>query len=487
VIMDTARSALQVGILVCLGALLFGYGYVFFNGTLKSQRFYTVTVEFKNAGGISSGAAVEMSGVTIGQVAPAPVGVTLDSATDKALVQLQITKGVNIPVGSVITITASLLGGSANIAIIPPALGPGSAPVKYYAPGALIQGTEAFDISSVAGQTGQLIDQVNRTTIKADKLIETVTFTAANLNKLLLNQQLKQNLLETTQNIDEASREGVILTEQLHQALTDDNSSIQTALGNVDVMTDQMRNITLDNKAKLDEIVSNLNSTTATLNQLTQSTNRTLTQGNVVANLSSTVENMKQASANFEQITDDFHKFSSDPKVQANLRTTVDNLAQTTTNTKILVSRLSSLVGNRVAKRGAGEAFLGNLDFTQNLRTNKFRTDADLYAPLNNTDFIRLGIYDITESNQLNLQYGSSLPYNRALDARAGVYAGKVGVGLDYHLFRNNNLSLDLYDPNRLHLDLKARLRLSNQAALIVGGEDLTHNSGAVIGVELRR
>ena len=314
-----------------------------------------------------------------------------------------------------------------------------------------------------------------------------MTVTVTNLNKLLVDQTLKQNLVDTTANIDEASKQAVLLTEQLHQVLAVDNNGIEDALGNMDAATGQMKEITVENHAKLDEIVSNLNSTTATLNQLTQSTNRTLTQNDVMGNLSTTVSNLKDATSNLDKISDDIHSLSSDPKVQANLRTTVDNLAQTTTSAKNLISRVNALVGGKTEHRGTGQTFLGNLDFTENFTTHKFRTDADLYAPLNTTDFLRAGIYDITESNQLNLQYGSSLPYNRALDARAGVYAGKVGVGLDYDLFRNNNLSMDLYDPNKVHLDIKARIRLSNQAALIVGGENLTHQGGAVLGLELRR
>jgi phospholipid/cholesterol/gamma-HCH transport system substrate-binding protein len=485
--MDTARSALQVGILVCLGVVLFGFGYFFFTGSLKSQDYYTVTAEFKDAGGVGPGADVDMSGVKIGQVAPAPYGVRLSPATNEALLQLEIAKGYYIPVGSVVTISASLLGGSASVAIVPPVLVAGETRPPNYAPGSVIIGTEGFNIAEVGGQTGLLLDQVSKTTIKADKLIETVTTTAASLNKLLANQQIKQNLIDTSDNIDEASKQGVVLTEQLHQMLSEDNATAQGALGNINVATDQVKDLAVDNKAKLNQIVSNLNATTSTLNQLTQSTNRTLTQGNVVGNLSSTVANLKDATNNLDAMSNDLHKFTSDPQVQANLRTTVDNIAQTTTATKSLVSRINALVGGKVTRRGSGTAgFIGNLDFTQNTRTNKFRTDVDLYAPINTTDFLRLGIYDITESNQLNLQYGTTLPYNRALDARAGVYAGKVGVGLDYHLFRNNNLSMDLYDPNRLHLDLKARVRLSNQAALIIGGEDLTRNSGAVVGVELR-
>ncbi len=486
--MDNARSALQVGILVLLGVVLFSFGYVFFNGSTKNKNSYFVTIEFKNAGGLSQGAEVDMSGIKVGQVPMTPNSVRLDPATNDALIDLQMDKRYHIPVGSVVTVASSLLGGTSSVAIFPPQIVPGQPRPDNYHAGAVIQGTDGFNIASVGGQTGQLLDQVSKTTVKADKLIETVTVTAANLNDLLNNQRLRDNLIQTTSNINAASKQGLLLTLQLRQMLADDNISVNQALAQVDDTTGALDSVAQKNKAKLNQIVANLDAATTTLNQLTQNTNRTFTQGDVAGNVTSTVDKLKEASNNLDNITSDLHSITSDPKVQANVRETVDNLAQTTASTKTLVSRITSLVGGRVSPRGSGSnAFLANLDFSQNLRTDKFRTDIDLYAPINSTDYVRAGIYDITESNYLNLQYGTSLPYNRALDARAGVYAGKVGAGLDYHLFRNNNLSLDFYDPNRLHLDLKARVKLNNQAALIVGGEDLTRNAGAVIGVELRR
>jgi phospholipid/cholesterol/gamma-HCH transport system substrate-binding protein len=486
--MDTARSALQVGILVCLGVVLFGVGYVFFNGTVKSHNSYVVTAQFKDAGGITPGAEVDMSGIKIGQVSTAPNGVRLDPTTNTALLDLRIDKRYKIPTASAVTVAASLLGGTASIAIFPPSRYHGEIPESYYVEGSVIVGQEGFNVSKVGSQTGQLIVEVSKTTEKADKLIETVTATAANLNTLLNSAQLRENLLDTTTNIDSASKQGLLLTQQLRAVLASDNTQIYDALGNIKSTTNVATELASDNKEKLDAIVTNLNATTQTLNQLMQSTSKTLAQNDTTGKLSDAVSKLDEASANLDAISSDFHKFSSDPKVQANLRTTVDNLAQTTDSAKSLVARINSLVGGKVRIRGSGEnAFLANLDFSQNFNTDKFRTDVDIVAPISSTDFVSGGIYDLTESNLLNLQYGTTLPYNRGLDARAGVYAGKVGVGLDYHLFRNNNMSLDLYDPNRLHLDLKARIRLSNQAALIIGGEDLTRDSGAVVGVELRR
>src|SRR5579862_2299787 len=113
--MDTARTALQVGLLVFLAAVLFVIGYYFFFGAVHSQKYYTVTAQFDDAQGIQQGAEVDLAGVKIGEVA----GVKL-SPKNKALVQLRILKGRRVPRASSVTIASSLLGGNSNVAITPP-------------------------------------------------------------------------------------------------------------------------------------------------------------------------------------------------------------------------------------------------------------------------------------------------------------------------------------------------------------------------------
>ena len=43
------------------------------------------------------------------------------------------------------------------------------------------------------------------------------------------------------------------------------------------------------------------------------------------------------------------------------------------------------------------------------------------------------------------------------------------------------------YDPNNLHLNVHGVLMLAPELGLLVGGEDLTRRSGAVIGLQYRR
>jgi hypothetical protein len=213
-----------------------------------------------------------------------------------------------------------------------------------------------------------------------------------------------------------------------------------------------------------------------------------MTKGDMGDNLSGAAANLKQATAQLNQIASDIHGLTSSPQVQADIKTTVHNVAQVSGQTQQLVSKLDAITSGHFGTAGKGSPkFEGRLDFTQNFRTDKFRTDLDLYAPLSSTDFASVGVYDLTGANTLNLQYGVRAAYNSPLDYRAGVYAGKVAVGADYDLFGPDTLSFDLYDPNRLRLDARLHVPLDKQLGFWFGVEDVPRTNGVTLGVELRR
>ncbi|HEX5323202.1 MAG TPA: MlaD family protein [Capsulimonadaceae bacterium] len=487
--MDTARTALQVGLLVFLAAVLFIIGYYFFFGAVHSQKYYTVTVQFDDAQGIQQGAEVDLAGVKIGEVASVKL-----SPTNKALVQLRILKGRRIPRASSVTIASSLLGGNANVAITP-----ASPQVEQargdYQPGDIIRGTAPFGLSSVEAQAGPVLSQLNTTMKKADLLILQATRTAASINKTTLaanriigNPHLQQSLADTMANLDQASQQGVLLARQIRTTVAVDNAEARVSLANINSTTGEFRDLAAQNRAKLNRMIASLDQTMATLNQLTAQMNSAVTQGNVAGNLSDTVANLKQATVQLNQIEMDIHSLTSDTQIRSDLKTTIHNAAEASGNTERLVDRLNAIAGGRLGGTGKGAlSFEGRLGFTENFRTDKFRTDFDLLTPLSSHDFARLGVFDLTESNKLNLQYGERPTYNSLVDYRAGVYAGKVGIGADYDLFGSDTFSLDLYDPNRLRLDARAHFPFNKQSGLWVGVEDVPRTNGFTLGVELRR
>lgn len=115
------------------------FGQVSFAGT----QHYRVTAEFSDAGGLQSGARVEVAGVEIGRVE----SVVLTDTLTKARATLSIQPDIRLPEDSRATIKTAGLIGERFIDI---AIGPAA---KTILPGGQIQHTESpVDILDTIGQ-----------------------------------------------------------------------------------------------------------------------------------------------------------------------------------------------------------------------------------------------------------------------------------------------------------------------------------------------
>jgi phospholipid/cholesterol/gamma-HCH transport system substrate-binding protein len=97
---------------------------------------------------------------------------------------------------------------------------------------------------------------------------------------------------------------------------------------------------------------------------------------------------------------------------------------------------------------------------------------------------LELGLYDFADRNKLVAQYGTDVGLGLF---RYGIYASKLGAGLDLGLGARSSLQLDLYDPNRLQFDVRALVDLNKDFALWVGADSLFRKSTPMIGMRLKR
>ena len=474
----------MVGVLVLVAAVLAIWCYSFFNQRLRTNSTYGLVVMFDDAEGISKQADVYLAGVNIGAV----TSVGLSPTTGRAEVRIQIQKGIGVPIGSVATINSSLLGGASTIDFTPPEQTGVLSAADYYAPGTIIDGRPTTSLAEVQAQAGTLMSQLSTTAQKADALLDQATKTAATLNQMISDPRVRGSLDDTVMNLDKASEQGLQLTNDLRTMMAQDNGQVKGVLGNVAATTEQLHATTQANSAQITQIVENLKQTTGQLAAMTQQANETFTKGNTIENLSDTIANLKQATVKMNQIAANISDLTGDKQVEGDIKTTIHNTALVSENLGALIPRLTALVGKgRTTQVAAGNAqFETKLDFTQDLRTNKFRTDFDLLTPISGTDFARLGVYDLTGLNELNLQYGQASPYNKLLTYRAGIYASKVGFGADYDLFGDKTFSLDIYNPNRIQIDAKQKLRLNKESSLWFGVQDIPRTNAVAVGFELQ-
>lgn len=486
--MGTGRSAFQVGILVIIAAAMFIGGYYFFKRDQLASNSYRVTIEFTDAEGVDKGSDVDFSGVPVGQVEDIQL-----SPSGTALVRARLRRAVRIPTSATITIVSSLLGSRATVEILPSKLPPGSLQT-YYAPGATIVGSQGMSLASLQGQAGGLIDSLKVTANKTNKLIDQLTVTAQSANRLINNPTMKNSLAATMDNIHDASGQALQIATELHRMVGANGRILTASLGNVESSTQDLKNLTRANGTRLNDMIANLDASSDQVktlvthaNRLLDATSATLNKGDAVGNLTATLANLKTATEKLNSIEDDVRSITGDKTVQDNLKTTVKNVAQASGQTNELIARLDALSGGHPSH---APQISSQLVFWEDFRQPKFRTDFDIFFPYGSQNFIRAGVYDLTESNGLNFQVGQR--YNDRVSGRAGVYDNKVGVGFDYSLFglgggeTNKDLfTADLYNPNNLTLDLRQRLRIGNGTAMWLGMENIPKSPTVAAGFEL--
>jgi hypothetical protein len=84
----------------------------------------------------------------------------------------------------------------------------------------------------------------------------------------------------------------------------------------------------------------------------------------------------------------------------------------------------------------------------------------------------------------MNLQVGRPLGAN---SLRYGLYASRLGIGLDVGPPSHPRLSADLYGTDEPHLDVAARARLGRGLDLKLGVQSLFGDNAPMIGVTMRK
>ncbi len=121
-------------------------------------------------------------------------------------------------------------------------------------------------------------------------------------------------------------------------------------------------------------------------------------------------------------------------------------------------------------------------NISEQMNPGKFRLDLDARVPFGQRSLFNAGLYDLGENTRLDLQFGNNL--TDQLLVRYGIYASKIGAGLEYAAPAGFGLRADLYDPNHPRLDVRGLIRVNKNASLWVGGQSIFDNPSPAVGVQ---
>ena len=159
-------------------------------------------------------------------------------------------------------------------------------------------------------------------------------------------------------------------------------------------------------------------------------------------------------------MAEEIHEVTGDPEVRDNLKTTIRQAREVTQKANDTLDNLKSIETQpsvEVLYSGKDRDWITNFNVDVSKESKPDR-------------FLRVGVEDIGEGNDLNLEVGRT---KGRLGARAGLIAGEPGIGLDADLGGRWRFSADAYDPNDFRLRLSAQYRLHEDTYLMGQFRDL--------------
>ncbi len=288
-----------------------------------------------------------------------------------------------------------------------------------------------------------------------DKVMGQVQELLTSVNDVMGNKDLQRSLVQTVVNMQN-------LTSRLDRTMA------------------VLENLVVENQGQVVQMLTQLNAATASMDRTMRNVEAMMANLATVGadpqtaeNLRQTLANVADASARVVRITEGLEKITTDEKVQDDLKTTIHNARELTDRAKGMMGKLSSIeVKPQVDLMYSGGA-------------HDWKTDFNVDVGKKDGAYLRLGVEDIGEDNNVNAQVGNKFAKGR-MGLRGGVVNGKAGLGLDVYGGKRFQFSVEGYDPDDMQLRLGVAYDLTGKGTSLVGQWDHVNDSDrrrAYVGV----
>ncbi len=302
--MDLSNE-LKVGLAVILTAVIFFFGYRFFQNVPLFGGTYALETSLENASGLTQGSAVQINGITVGEVE----SLRLNGSERNVHVRFTVDDEYAVPQGSRTNVAGFAALGSVQLSI---RLGPpGNAPVE---PGGFIPSATGAggDVMSALTRRGpELLSNADTTLLAASSALQTVDAlvsdpqgdlrqtlgalrgTAASLDALLRQEQGR--LRAAIGNFAAASEDLSAFTDSTLTPATSD--SLQQAIGQLSGALGRLnRNLaSLESTTeRLDDIVAKIDRGEGTLGRLVNDESLYVKMDSAATNLNAILRDLQE-------------------------------------------------------------------------------------------------------------------------------------------------------------------------------------------------
>ena len=498
------KAVAKVGVFFVIGVLVLG-GWLAYLSHLKPNS-YQVRASFKDVKGLIPQSLVRMQGVTVGEVQKVDLdttNLTPDGHFPDPVVTMVIDNKYRIPTNSIFRVASGILITNPTVEITPGSdrttlRQDNSASVTGAESGGVLATLSPElenTVTKINGEFGSLQGKINKSYVKIDKildqtqtLLDTSNKSIAAAKNIIADPQVKAKLVDTLENFKQSSAQARLATLQIRGKL---NGLLDAGRGTFDETKEALLNI-------FDRIDTTIDDSNTIIKKLTEQ----VTDPRLQQSLQETTELARTTLARFNQLASDLHQFTGDPALQDDLKTTVANLKNASQSGQEAVTRLNNLIG-KIPGAGSGTASDGTgtgtggtspsrpfrfpkvgvlVNASEQFDPSRFRLDAEARVPYGQRGLLNIGLYDV-EHSSLILQAGTRM--NNGVTLRYGMFAGKLGAGLDYNPNDNFYIRTDLFDANRPRLDIRTGFRVNKNASFWIGTDGALRRPVPVVGIEL--
>jgi len=405
-------GAFTVGGLMLLGGATAGLGGFHFGG----DDNYTLYAGFKQVVGLQQQSDVRLSGVLVGkvtQITPEGTGVT---------VTMSVEPGAKIPKQSRVSITSSGVMGEKFVNFQPKADNG-----EYLKNGDYLYGADEAGMDQMFNGLTKVMDKV-------EELLEDV-------HAIIGDETFKKSVVEMSKNMEEAS-------------------------GNVNNMTETFERIAVNNEdifhnmiGQMNDAVAGMNQAMANVEHMTANLDKFAGDPQTVEQLKFTLDNIAKTSNSVANMADNMNKFAGDPKVADDLKATVSNARSITERADKLLGKVEG-TANKISKIDVTPS----VDILYSGKAHDWKTNFNLDVTSDDKSLL-LGAENIGNNTKLNLQGGKK--FGTDFGARAGIIAGKPGIGLDAYAGDRFKFSAEAYDLNHGRVRLKSQYRIAESTYLL--------------------
>ena len=405
-------GAFTVGGIMLLGGAAAGLGDFHIGGSDN----YILYAGFKQVVGLQQQSDVRLSGVLVGkvtQITTEGTGVT---------VTMSVNEDAKIPKQSKVSITSSGVMGEKFINF-QPKVDNG----EYLKNGDYLYGADEAGMD-------QMFDGLTKVMDKVETLLNDV-------HAIIGDETFKKSVVEMSKNMEKSS-------------------------ANVNDMTSTFARIAVENEdlfhnmiAEMNNAVVGMNQAMANVEHMTANLDKFAGDPQTVEELKYTLDNIAKTSSSVANMADNMNKFAGDPKVAEDLKATVSNARSITERADKMLGKVEG-TADKISKIDVTPS----VDILYSGKAHDWNTNFNLDVTSEDKSLI-LGAEDIGDHTKLNLQVGKR--FGTDFGARAGIIAGKPGIGLDAYAGSKWKFSAEAYDLNHGRARLKSQFKVADSTYLL--------------------